>query len=396
MPNISAKEQEVHQAALRAIAFHLPQFHPIPENDEWWGKGFTEWTNVVKAKPLFEGHYQPHLPADLGFYDLRLPEARAAQAELARSHGIHGFCFYHYWFNGRQVLERPVNEIWKSGEPDFPFCLCWANENWTRRWDGLEKEMLLEQRYSPEDDVAHIRSLIPMFQDHRYIKVMDRPIFLVYKASGMPEPAQTLARWRTEAKRAGLKGLFLVRVESYTDLSGDPRTMGFDAALEFQPRAALLWKRIFRRKWWHIRRIGTHEPGLRENFVLDYETLTRSALTIPSASYPRIPGVCPGWDNSPRLRKNAYILHNSTPQLYEAWLREVVARQQARMGGGGDSSDSFESLIFINAWNEWAEGNHLEPCQKWGRKYLEATQRALESPANRHVARAAGQQVGAL
>ena len=175
---------------------------------------------------------------------------RAIAFHLPQFHPIHEFCYYHYWFNGRRVLERPVNEIWKSEEPNFPFCLCWANENWTRRWDGLEKEMLLEQHYSPEDDVAHIRSLIPIFQDLRYIRVTDRPIFLVYKASEMPEPAQTLERWRTEAKHAGLKGLFLVRVESYTDLSGDPRTMGFDAALEFQPRPTLLWKRIFRRKWW--------------------------------------------------------------------------------------------------------------------------------------------------
>ena len=190
----------------RAIAFHLPQFHPIPENDEWWGKGFTEWTNVVTAKPRFQGHYQPHLPADLGFYDLRLPEARAAQAELAASYGIHGFCYYHYWFNGRQVLERPVNEIWKSGEPEFPFCLCWANENWTRQWDGLKSDILLEQKYSPSDDLAHIRSLIPIFQDRRYIRILDRPLFLVYRAKQLPEPEKTTDIWRKEAERAGYEG----------------------------------------------------------------------------------------------------------------------------------------------------------------------------------------------
>jgi len=166
-------------ANVRAIAFHLPQFHPIPENDKWWGKGFTEWTNVVKARPLFPGHYQPHLPADLGFYDLRLPEARAAQAALAAEYGIYGFCYYHYWFHGRQVLERPVSEILKTGEPDFPFCLCWANENWTRRWDGLGSEILLEQCYSAADDLAHIRALMPFFSDPRYIRIMDRPFFAV-------------------------------------------------------------------------------------------------------------------------------------------------------------------------------------------------------------------------
>jgi Glycosyltransferase WbsX len=382
---------ELHSdKVVRAIAFHLPQFHPIPENDEWWGKGFTEWTNVAKAKPRFKGHYQPHLPADLGFYDLRLPKARAAQAELARSYGIHGFCYYHYWFHGRRLLELPVNEIWKSGEPDFPFCLCWANENWTRRWDGQERELLMEQRYSPADDVAHIRTLIPMFQDRRYIRVMDRPLFLIYRSSSIPEPERMLETWRREAEQAGLKGLFLVRVESYTDLFGDPRSMGFDAALEFQPRGQLAWQRIYRRKWWHVRRIGTHEPGLRENAVMYYEELVRNSVAAPPPSYPRIPGVTPGWDNSARVKENALIFDRSTPEMYEWWLQEIVARQRARISGGAVNSDSFESLISINAWNEWAEGNHLEPCQKWGRKYLEATQRALESSANCPVARAAG------
>jgi lipopolysaccharide biosynthesis protein len=216
------------ETPVRAIAFHLPQFHPIPENDEWWGKGFTEWKNVASAAPLFSGHYQPHLPADLGFYDLRLPDARAAQAELAAEYGIYGFCYYHYWFNGRQVLERPVNEILASGEPEFPFCLCWANENWTRRWDGLIDEILLEQRYTPADDLAYIRTLMPFFLDQRYIRVMDRP-FAVYRASKLPDPQKTTDLWRREAYREGLKGLFLVSVESYSEL-GDPRDIGFDCA----------------------------------------------------------------------------------------------------------------------------------------------------------------------
>lgn len=366
----------------RAIAFYLPQFHPIPENDEWWGKGFTEWTNVVKAKPKFSGHYQPHLPADLGFYDLRLPETRVAQAELAARYGIYGFCYYHYWFNGRRVLERPINDVWKSGEPDFPFCLCWANENWTRRWDGLDDEVLLEQQYGPADDLAHIRSLIPLFHDRRYIRVMDRPLFLVYRASKFPEPQKTTEIWRREAERAGLKGLFLIRVESFKGEDADPRTLGFDCSAEFQPRWSQLSDlRIRRRKWWHRRKLRTAEPEYFDNLICDYGSLVNKALADTPPRYPRIPCVCPGWDNSARRERGATIFINSTPEKYENWLRETVARVAARPVGGGNSGICSDSLIFINAWNEWAEGNHLEPCQRWGRKYLEATQRALSIQA---------------
>jgi Glycosyltransferase WbsX len=368
---------------VRAIAFHLPQFHPIPENDEWWGKGFTEWTHVVRAKPLFPGHGQPHLPADLGFYDLRLPEARAAQAQLAAEYGIYGFCYYHYWFNGRRLLERPVNEIWKSGEPDFPFCVCWANENWTRKWDGLDDEVLLEQRYSPEDDLSHIRSLIPMFFDPRYIRVGDFPLFLVYNAIRLPEPERTTETWRREAERAGLKGLFLVRVESF-DRSGDPRRLGFDCGLDFQPRGSQFGIRLSH-EWWRVRRWYTRELAYSENGIFDYEDLVRNVLAAPVPVYPRIPSVCPGFDNSPRRTRGATILVNSSPRAYERWLSEVVNRQKAQISSSGDSSISADSLVFINAWNEWAEGNHLEPCQRWGRKYLGATRRALGIAANQSI-----------
>lgn len=382
---MSPPTSESFQGVL-AIAFHLPQFHPIAENDEWWGKGFTEWTNVVKAAPRFPGHYQPHLPADLGFYDLRLQEARAAQAELAANHGIHGFCYYHYWFNGRQVLERPVNEICHSGEPEFPFCLCWANENWTRQWDGLKTDVLLEQKYGLADDVAHIRSLIPIFLDRRYVRILDRPLFLVYRAKQFPEPEKTTETWRREAERAGLKGLFLVRVESFGDEYGDPRSMGFDCSLEFQPRWSGLGRsQIFRRKWWHRQNLGTGEAVFRDNAVYEYEDLVRRALAEPFPAYPRIPCVCPGWDNCPRRKTGAVIFLNSTPELYEGWLREIVNRQASRISADGSRGISPESLVFINAWNEWAEGNHLEPCQRWGRKYLEATRRALRVAANQGI-----------
>jgi lipopolysaccharide biosynthesis protein len=368
--------------SVRAIAFHLPQFHPIPENDEWWGKGFTEWISVARATPRLPGHYQPHLPADLGFYDLRLPEARAAQAELAARYGIYGFCYYHYWFHGRQVLERPVNEIWRSGEPDFPFCLCWANEPWSRRWDGSNAEVLLEQRYSPSDDLAHIRALIPFLLDPRYIRVMDRPFLAVYRASELPDPLRTADLWRREVERAGLKGIFLVRVESHNE-SGDPRDIGFDSSLEFEPRWPELGRsQIFRRKWWHRHKLGTGESVFRDNVVYEYEDLVRRALAEPPRTYPRIPCVCPGWDNSPRRKTGAVIFMNSTPERYERWLREIVERQASRIAVDENSGISPDSLVFVNAWNEWAEGNHLEPCQKWGRAYLEATRRALRATAN--------------
>ena len=317
---------ESSERIVRAIAFHLPQFHPISENDEWWGKGFTEWTNVAKATPRFPGHYQPRLPASIwDFMICRVPESRAAQAELAASYGISTvFCYYHYWFNGRRILERPVNEIWQSGEPDFPFCLCWANENWTRRWDGLNDEVLLKQDYSPEDDLEHIQSLIPIFFDPRYICIMDRPVLLVYRASELPEPEKSADRWRREAERAGLKGLFLVRVESNGE-SGDPRNIGFDYSVEFQPYWPHAWPRLFRRRWWHIRRLGTHEPGLRDNNVLDYPSWVRNALAAPAPDYPRIPCVCPGWDNSPRRRHDANIVINSDAGAFTSrWLGEVV------------------------------------------------------------------------
>jgi lipopolysaccharide biosynthesis protein len=376
-------------AKVRAIAFHLPQFHPVPENDEWWGKGFTEWTNVSKALPRFTSHYQPHLPADLGFYDLRLPEARAAQAQLAAEYGIHGFCYYHYWFNGRRILERPVNEIWKSGEPDFPFCLCWANENWTRRWDGTSGEILLEQHYNAADDLAHIRALMPFFLDRRYIRVNERPLLAVYRASELPEPRQTTDLWRREAERAGLKGLFLVRVESHNEFS-DPRDAGFDYSLQFEPRWAALWgSQTVRRKWWHRHKLGTGERGFAENFVCEYEHLVRRALNETPPSYPRIPCVCPGWDNSPRRRTGAVIFTDSTPELYGEWLSEIAKRRSA-LAVDESVGISPESLIFINAWNEWAEGNHLEPCQRWGRAYLEATRRVLGIRAAENVEYAKG------
>lgn len=356
---------------LRAVAFYLPQYHPIAENNEWWGKGFTEWTNVTKAAPLFPGHYQPHLPSDLGFYDLRLAEVRAAQAALAREHGIHGFCYYHYWFNGRRILERPFNEILASGQPDFPFCLCWANENWTRRWDGQDREVLLGQNYGEEDDRAHVRSLAATFADKRYIRIGNRPVFLIYKASFMPDAAKTVAMWRKTAREEGIGELYLCNVEAEGKEHGHSARWGFDAAVEFAPD----WRNMPPRQrqglpWRILRRLGLSSPAYGDHSIYEYDEVVAKMLAKPAAPYLRYRCVTPSWDNAARRKNGANILRGATPQKYQQWLSTVVNSFQP------PSAD--ENLLFINAWNEWAEGNHLEPCQKWGRAYLESTRQALQ------------------
>jgi lipopolysaccharide biosynthesis protein len=350
-------------ALLRCLAFYLPQFHPIPENDDWWGSGFTEWTNVARATARFRGHDQPRFPADLGFYDLRLPETRAAQAHLAASHGIDGFCYYHYWMDGRRLLERPFDEVLRSGKPDFPFCLCWANENWTRVWDGGHAQVLARQTYSPEDDLRHMRWLVEAFCDGRHVRVDGRPLFLVYKARDLPEPARTAETWRSEAQRLGAGELYLCAVQQPGD-HDDPTGFGFDAAVEFTPDFSYLGRRHnpVRRA---LRRYLRPNSPYRVSNVVDYWDAARRVLDIPPPAYKRYPCVTPRFDNSPRRRGGgALMLVRSSPERYARWLEEVVARFQPY--------SSEENLVFVNAWNEWAEGNYLEPCQEWGRAYLEA------------------------
>jgi lipopolysaccharide biosynthesis protein len=359
----------VNQIA-RLIAFYLPQFHPIPENDLWWGKGFTEWTNVTRAKPRFPGHYQPHLPADLGFYDLRLAEARQAQADLACEYGIHGFCYYHYWFQGRRLLERPFEAVLDSGAPNFPFCLCWANEKWTRTWDGYSKELLIDQHYSVEDDLRHIRWLARAFQDERYIRYQGKPLFLVYRASDLPDPRRTLAVWREEAHRLKIGDLFLCRVESHSQEKTNPDHLGFDGAVEFQPDWDLAGRPLCRGTMWRIlTKLRLSARGYQSEKVHSYASWVERSLRKSSADYLRFPCVTPGWDNSARRASGAFILNDSTPELFGYWLKEVIRRSQ--------TCNSQEPMVFINGWNEWAEGNHLEPDLKYGRAYLEATRQAL-------------------
>ena len=356
----------------RVLAFYLPQFHPTPENDEWWGKGFTEWTNVVRAEPQFPGHYQPHLPGELGFYDLRVPEVRSAQADLAREYGVFGFCYYHYWFHGRQILERPLKEVLESGQPDFPFCICWANESWTRSWHRGDRDVLIEQRYSQADDVAHIRWLLPYLCDRRYVTVQGKPLILIYRASSLPNVRETIECWQREARAAGLPGLYIARVESnFPGEDGPIAGTGLDASVEFQPRSIGA-----RDIWWLSGRLRHFAPrGLRRNRVRDYNALVAEALSRPRPEYKRYPCVTPAWDNTSRRapRLPAQIWIRSSPAAYREWLTETIRRFEPF---GPD-----EDFVFVNAWNEWAEGNHLEPDQKWGRAYLEATLQALSGLA---------------
>jgi len=353
---------------LRALGVVLPQFHPIPENDEWWGKGFTEWTSVAKAKPRFKGHYQPHIPADLGFYDLRLEEARIAQAELAKKYGIYGFCYYHYWFHGKQLLERPVNEIVASGKPDFPFCLCWANEPWGRNWDGENKAIIQPQEYSKDDHLNHIHHLLEIFKDKRYIKIDNKPLFIVYRQAQIPDIKDMINLWNVEAKKNGFeKGLYILSTTAF-NFKENPTPLGFDASWDFLPYRFSI-KTSFNFK---ISRAVKKTFGLLKDRLNLYSNVVDNALQNCQnvKQWKVYPCVYPGWDNSPRRKTDAYILHGSTPELYEKWLANTCEKFEP--------FSEEENFVFLNAMNEWAEGNHLEPDLKWGLKYLEATKRVLE------------------
>lgn len=344
---------------VRLIAFYLPQFHPVAENDRWWGPGFTDWQNVVRGTPLFDGHYQPRLPGALGFYDLRLDEVRRKQVELARAHGIYGFCYYYYWFNGRRILEHPLDRYIADPAIDFPFCICWANENWSRRWDGGNSEVLLVQEHDTASDMQFIRDVIPILKDPRYIRVNGLPLLVLYRADLLKLPAATAAGWREECEKAGLPGVHLCAAQTF-DI-GDPRPYGFDSALEFPPH---------RHAVGHITQDLRGLPPEFKGWVCDYELVARHSLTAPLPDYPLYRGLFPSWDNTARKRHQALIFHHADPARYEYWLRGLVEYTRQNMVGD-------QRMIFINAWNEWAEGAHLEPDLKHGSAYLEATLRAL-------------------
>ncbi len=362
---------------MRTLAFYLPQFHPVPENDQWWGPGFTEWTNVTRARSQRRGHRQPRLPADLGFYDLRLPEIRIAQAALAAAHGVDAFCYYHYWFEGRRLLDRPFDDVRQSGEPDFPFCLCWANENWTRTWSGNSANILVEQAYSPTDDLNHIRWLASVFADPRYVQVDGRPLFLVYRPSAIPNPRRTTDLWRQEAVRLGVGEPYLCAVHALPPDRVDPRALGFDAAVLFAPDWRSLGPSVgssmVRRS---VRKVFNPSSALRRHRFCHYDEVVRLSRATPAPEFKRYPCVCPGFDNTPRRpERSATVLVGSSPERYGRWLADVLDEFEPF---GAD-----EDLVFVNSWNEWGEGSQLEPCSIWGTAYLQAHLRAVQDNRGR-------------
>lgn len=347
---------------VKPLAFYLPQFHRVTENDQWWGQGFTEWTNVAKGKPNFTGHYQPHVPADMGFYDLDNVENMREQTDLARQYGIYGFCFYYYRFkDGRRILEKPLNN-YLSSDIDFPFCYCWANENWTKTWDGLDKEVLLEQNHGGQDDIDFLNELIEVFKDSRYIKIDGKPMLLVYRADLLQNALELTQKWREVAQKAGFPGLHLCAVQFYG--IDDPKVYGFDAAVEFPPH-----KYIGSENCPDIS-VQITNPSFRGGIV-DYRKIVRQALNKKSTEYICYRGIIPSWDNTARRQDTSHTIINSSPLLYQFWLKYLVTYTKKYCSENNQ-------FIFINAWNEWAEGAHLEPDLKYGRGYLEATLCALK------------------
>jgi len=354
------KKMTVDEAAIsssQCIAFYLPQYHRIKENDEWWGKGFTEWTNVTKSLPQFSGHVQPKLPGEFGFYDLLNPSILEEQIALAKEYMINGFCFHYYWFNGRRLLEKPVDIFLEDKKKyDFPFCVCWANENWTRRWDGQENDVLLGQTHTKESDEKFIYDMIKLFKDERYIKIQGKPMLIVYRASLLPDALKTTSLWRKICVKEGIGGIHLVAAQTFG--ISDPRKYGFDAAVEFPPHGL------------NVPDISPHIPTLNPEFsgkIYGYEDVVKASKYPKLTPYKVYKTVFPGWDNSARKGVHSHIFAYSSPCFFEGWVKNTVKYTENRLEG--------DKLFFVNAWNEWAEGAHLEPCRHYGYASLNALYR---------------------
>ena len=354
---IDFKEHEASDLDLKVIAFFLPQFHPFPENDKWWGRGFTEWTNVTKAKPNFTGHYQPHLPIHNGFYDLRVPDVLREQAKLAKNYGIYGFNFYYYWFGGKVLMHKPLEILLENKDIDIHFCLTWANENWTRRWDGMDNEILIAQEHGEEDSRAFFLSLLKYFEDPRYIKVGDKPVLMIYRPNIIPCMRETVLLWRELAKEYNLAGIYIVGAQTFG--FKDPNDYGFDAVMEFPPHTV------------KADRIQIADKSINPNFtglIYDYADVANNACKQSKPNYKQFCTSMLSWDNTARKQNNSHIYANFKVSLYKQWLSNIVTKTYYDPQFGCD-----EKLAFVNAWNEWAEGAHLEPDNKFGYSYLQAT-----------------------
>ena len=344
------------QPSPRLIAFYLTQFHPTPENDLWWGKGFTEWTNVTKAEPLFEGHRQPHLPSDFGFYDLRVRETRRDQIRVAKQYGIDGFCYHYYWFSGKRVLNLPLDDMLSDAKSDMPFCLCWAIENWTRRWDAADHEVLIAQKYLPDDNLDFIKSLVPFFQDKRYIRVDEKLYFIVYRPQHLPDARKTVAIWRDYCRTIGLGEIHVCA--ALTHGNEDYSKFGFDSGVEFPPHNL---------RSGNINNLVKLHDTFRGN-IMQYAAIAQSYLYRTYGASRIFKTVFPSWDNTARTKERAVVVLNGIPENYEYWLASTIDLVK--------QSNSNDELVFINAWNEWAEGCHLEPDRWFGHGFLQATQNA--------------------
>jgi len=353
------------------IAFYLPQYHPIPENDTWWGKGFTEWTNVGKAQPLFRNHYQPRVPADLGYYDLRMPEVREAQAELAREAGVAAFCYWHYWFgNGKQLLEKPLKDVVRLGKPDFPFCLAWANHSWERKdWNAntnqLNKELLIRQEYPGTQDIdAHFYAMLPAFQDRRYYQAKGKLLFLLYQVRHIPYLKQFIERWQELAAENGLPGFYFVAQGVAVNDLEDPAYQLCDG-VNLTLRMNAFGKNL------QIRRAKTLASLLlrRPLHIVDYRKAIRAYRDPVMQRQWVYPTILPNWDHSPRSGNAAMIMHNSRPEYFRDHVREILELIQTK--------PEDDRLVFLKSWNEWAEGNYMEPDLQFGKGYIHALREAL-------------------
>ena len=339
---------------IKLVAFYLTQFHPIPENDEWWGKGFTEWTNATKAQPQFRGHYQPHLPTEFGFYDLRVRRTRRDQITVAKEFGIGAFCYHYYWFSGKRLLNEPLDDMLADPESDMPFCLSWANENWTRTWDGSAHKILIAQKYSSENDLEFIKSVVPFMKDRRYLRLDDKPILMVYRPQHLPNAKKSAEVWRKHCKAAGIVDIQIFCCFTYGNW--EYQKFGFDGGVEFPPHSV------------NANNVQKELPP-HENYsgyAFEFKDVAEQYLAHDYSKKNGFRGVYPSWDNTARKGNLATITLNGTPSNYEYWLSQALKKTAKEY-------PAKERLIFINAWNEWAEGCHLEPDRKYGREFLEAT-----------------------